>query len=175
MANIAWEKTHAEAKPTTRKLGNLKFVIAGGLILAAVAYLMVSGTAGGARYFMTVDEVVKGDFVGQTVRLTGAVIGDTIQYDDKNLIIDFTIAHVPQDPQDLAKALHDAVHNPEAAHLKIHIENQVKPDLLQHEAQAILTGKMGADGVFYASELLLKCPSRFGEADPAQAIGEVGK
>ncbi|NJL57955.1 cytochrome c maturation protein CcmE [bacterium] len=33
------------------------------------------------------------------------------------------------------------------------------PDLLQHEAQAILTGTLGDDGVFYATELLLKCPA----------------
>jgi len=31
-----------------------------------------------------------------------------------------------------------------------------KPDLLKDEAQAIVTGKLGEDGVFYADELLLK-------------------
>ena len=38
------------------------------------------------------------------------------------------------------------------------------PDLLQHEAQAIMTGRLGDDGVFYADELLLKCPSRYEES-----------
>ena len=43
------------------------------------------------------------------------------------------------------------------------------PDLLKNEAQAIVTGKMGADGVFYAKELLLKCPTKYEEAVPEQA------
>jgi cytochrome c-type biogenesis protein CcmE len=42
----------------------------------------------------------------------------------------------------------------------------VKPDLLRNEAQAIMTGKMGEDGVFYAEELLLKCPTRYEEYQP---------
>ncbi len=43
------------------------------------------------------------------------------------------------------------------------------PDLLQNEAQAIMTGKIGEDGVFYASELLLKCPTKYEEAVPEQS------
>ena len=33
----------------------------------------------------------------------------------------------------------------------------------------LVTGKIGADGVFYADELLLKCPTRYEEALPTQA------
>ena len=44
-----------------------------------------------------------------------------------------------------------------------------KPDLLRGEAQAIMTGKLGDDGVFYADELLLKCPTKYEEAVPEQA------
>jgi len=42
---------------------------------------------------------------------------------------------------------------------------------LKDEAQAIVTGKIGEDGVFYADELLLKCPTRYEEQVPAQAQG----
>ncbi len=48
------------------------------------------------------------------------------------------------------------------------IYNGVKPDLLQNEAQAIVTGKLGQDGNFYATDLLLKCPSKYQEAVPSQ-------
>jgi cytochrome c-type biogenesis protein CcmE len=44
----------------------------------------------------------------------------------------------------------------------------VKPDLLQHEAQAIVRGHQQPDGSFYADDLLLKCPSRYAEDIPAQ-------
>jgi cytochrome c-type biogenesis protein CcmE len=38
--------------------------------------------------------------------------------------------------------------------------------LLKNEAQAIVTGKLGEDGMFYADELQLKCPTRYDEAPP---------
>jgi len=45
----------------------------------------------------------------------------------------------------------------------------VKPDLLKNEAQAIMSGRINENGVFEATELLLKCPSRYEEAVPNQA------
>ncbi|MBI9043098.1 MAG: cytochrome c maturation protein CcmE [Anaerolineaceae bacterium] len=44
----------------------------------------------------------------------------------------------------------------------------VQPDLLKNEAQAILTGQFHQDGIFYADELLLKCPTKYEEAVPDQ-------
>lgn len=147
----------------------LKFIIGGLVALVAIGYLIFSGTATGARYFITIDEVVNNpEYIGQTVRISGAVIGETIAYDAENLVIDFSIAHIPEEFDDLARALYDAVHNENATRLSVHIENEVMPDLLQNEAQAIITGAVGEDGIFYASELLLKCPSRYEEAAPAQ-------
>jgi cytochrome c-type biogenesis protein CcmE len=32
-----------------------------------------------------------------------------------------------------------------------------------------MTGRIGEDGVFYASELLLKCPTKYEEAVPDQS------
>src|SRR5690606_9724334 len=95
-------------------------------------------------------------YVGQTVRISGAVLGDTIQYDSQNLTIEFTISHIPQNFDNLAVALDESVSNSSLARLPIYIEDEVKPDLLQHAAQAIITGTLGEDGVFYATELLLK-------------------
>jgi cytochrome c-type biogenesis protein CcmE len=169
MAQATWEKPTSAEIPSHLKPGNnrLKFLIGGLLILAAVAYLIISGTVTGARFFITVDEVLSAStYVGQTVRISGAVLGDSIQYDSEKLLIEFTIANIPQEFDNLAVALHDAVNNSETTRLQVRVENQVKPDLLQHEAQAILTGKLDENGVFQATELLLKCPSRFEEDGP---------
>ena len=65
--------------------------------------------------------------------------------------------------------LHNASLDPQAARLQVRY-NGVMPDLLKNEAQAILTGAMGDDGVFNAEELLLKCPSRYEAEVPAQAV-----
>lgn len=173
MAQATWEKPSVGAGALPQSRGRLKFLIGGLLILAAVIYLVVSGTMAGARYYITIDELKANPaYVGQTVRISGAVLGDSIAYDSENLIIEFTISHIPAEVNNLALALYESVNNPNMARLPVRVENQVKPDLLQHEAQAILTGQLDSNGVFHASELLLKCPSRFEEAGPDQSIGQ---
>jgi len=158
--------------------GRGKFIIGGILILAAVIYLIISSTRANAEYFMTVDELnAKGSsFVGQNVRISGAVAGDTIQFNANTNDLSFQIANVPGDNATiaaeggLAKVLHDAVVDPNRDRLTI-VYNGPKPDLLRDEAQAIVTGHLGADGVFHADELLLKCPTKYQEAVPSQVTG----
>lgn len=168
MAELAWEKPKTLDKPKRKfPAERAKFLIGGGLILAAVIYLLISGTMQGARFFITVDEVVNDpEYVGQTVRVSGAVVGESIEYDSENATISFTIVNIPNEFDDLATALHDALQDPNATRMDVIVEDEALPDLLQHEAQAILTGELGTDGTFNASELLLKCPSRFEESSP---------
>jgi len=153
-----------------------KFIIGGLVILAAIVYLIVSSTQATAQYFLTVNEMNEKtkSITGQNVRISGAVIGDTIDYDPQTLKLSFTIANIPGDNQEiesqggLAKVLHEAATNSKLARLKV-VYNGPKPDLLRDEAQAILTGQLNQDGVFYAEELLLKCPTKYQEAIPKQA------
>jgi cytochrome c-type biogenesis protein CcmE len=153
-----------------------KFVFGGILILGAVVFLIWSSTAATQEYFMTVDELnAKGSSViDKNLRVSGAVLGETIQYDAQTLTLTFDIAHVPADTADieteggLAEALHIAVTDPSRSRMKV-VYVGPKPDLLRHEAQAIMTGHLGEDGVFYAEELLLKCPTKYEEAVPEQA------
>ncbi len=164
--------------PHVQTAGRGKFIVGGLLIVAAIAYLIFTSTQASAQYFLTVEELVaKGDSIlGRDVRLSGAVLGDTIQYDAQNFILTFTVTHVPGDNDEieaqggLAKVLHDAVTDPGRARMQV-VYKDIKPDLLRHEAQAIMTGKLGEDGVFYAEELLLKCPTKYEEAVPEQAEG----
>jgi cytochrome c-type biogenesis protein CcmE len=153
-----------------------KFVIGGLLILGAVVFLIWTSTAANAEYFLTIDELnAKGSrIVDRNLRVSGAVIGDSIQYDAQNLSLSFEVAHVPGDNAELetegglAEALHNAVMDPSRARMRV-VYVGPKPDLLRNEAQAIMTGHLSADGIFYAEELLLKCPTRYEEAVPEQA------
>ena len=157
-------------------MGRTKFIVGGALILAAVIYLIFSATKANAEYFLTVDELqAKGaTLTGQNVRISGAVVGNTIQYDANSLTLTFDVAQVPGDQKEvdaeggLAAVLHAAVIDPSRARLKI-IYNGPKPDLLKDEAQAIMTGHLDSNGVFHADELLLKCPTKYQEAVPNQA------
>lgn len=155
-----------------------ELIAAGLLIVAAVVFLIVSSTGSTARYFLTVEELQaqRDELAGRAVTISGAVVGDTIAYDSSRPQVAFSVVHVPGDPREvdraggLAQVLHDAVTDPQASRLDV-VYDDVKPDLLQHQSQAIIRGELQEDGIFRASELLLKCPSRYEEALPAQAEG----
>ena len=152
------------------------FVIAGLLVVAAVAYLIISSTGSTAQYFLTVEELAQmsDDALGKNLTVSGAVLGDTIDYDAMGPRVTFTIAHVPGDPKDveraggLAQVLHEATLDSGRPQLEI-VYDSVKPDLLQHEAQAIVRGRLAPDGRFLADDLLLKCPTRYAEEVPGQS------
>ena len=95
------------------------------------------------------------------------------QYDSQTLTLTFTVADIPGDNNEieaqggLATVLHEATVDPNRTRIEV-VYNGVKPDLLRNEAQAIMTGRLGQDGKFYADELLLKCPTKYEEAVPEQ-------
>lgn len=163
---------------SANKANRMKFIIGGLLIIAAVVYLIISSTRASAQYFLTVEELnQKGaEAQGRELRISGAVIGDTIQYDPESLTLKFTVAHIPGDNNEieaqggLGEVLHQAVVDTSRPKLEV-VYQDVKPDLLRNEAQAIMTGRLGEDGIFYAEELLLKCPTKYEEAVPEQAEG----
>jgi cytochrome c-type biogenesis protein CcmE len=164
-----------DSYPELSRRNNRKFIIGGLMILSVVIYLIVSSTAAGAQYFYTVEELnARGESaVDLPLRISGAVLGESISYDAETLTLRFTVAHMPADNEvlneegGLAEALHQAIVDPNRSRLDV-VYVGVKPDLLQHEAQAILSGTLNEDGVFYASELLLRCPTRYDEAVPGQ-------
>lgn len=155
-----------------------KFFIGGALIIAAVIYLIVSSTQTSAQYFLTVSELNEESaaMVGKEVRVSGAILGDSIKYDAQTLTLEFTVVHIPGDNNEitamggLAVVLHAATLDSTLPRMQV-VYHGVKPDLMRNEAQAIMTGRVGADGVFQADELLLKCPTKYEEAVPDQVNG----
>lgn len=153
-----------------------KFLIGGLAILAAVIFLIVASSQANSEYFMTIDELnaQPAGMAARNLRVSGAIVGNTIQYDGATLTLTFDVAHVPGDNAEiealggLAEVLHQAVVDPTRSRISV-VYTGPKPDLLRDEAQAIMTGHMGEDGIFYAEELLLKCPTRYEEAVPEQA------
>ena len=159
-------------------MGRSKFILGGLFILAAVVYLIYSSTLENQEYFSTVDELkaMGSSAYDRNLRLSGAVLGDTIQYDPQTLTLTFEVAHIPGDFAEveaqggLAEVLRAAVADPTRTRITV-VYVGPKPDLLRSEAEAIMTGRLGADGIFYADELLLKCPTKYEEAVPEQASG----
>ena len=126
-----------------------KFIFGGAIIVLAVGYLIVSSIGGSTAYYLTVEEVMANGPSEQTVRVAGNVIGDTIEWNAKELMLRFSIA--------------------DASGTLAVIYNGPRPDMLQDEAEAIVEGKYSEGGSFEATNLLLKCPSKYEEAATATA------
>jgi cytochrome c-type biogenesis protein CcmE len=152
-----------------------KFVIGGLLIVVAIAFLIVSSTKATAQYFMTIDELIanEGGMLDRDIKISGAVIGESIAYEAESLTLRFKIVNMPADLDEinaaggLAEVLRQVVTDPSASSLEV-VYIGPRPDLLRHEAQAIITGRLGEDGLFHADKLLLKCPTRYESDIPVQ-------
>lgn len=160
----------------TSKNQRIKLVIGGGLLVVAVVVMVISATHATADFFMTVEELQsnRDEMLGENLRVSGAVIGESIIYDAETGMLHFTIAHIPAEEDEidvnggLEAVLHQAVIDPDTPRLNV-VYAGAPPDMLKGEAQAILTGSLQVDGSFLVEELLLKCPSKYEEALPDQA------
>ena len=135
-----------------------KFLLGGSLLALAAIVMIVTSMASGAQYFLTVTDLrAKGQSaIDQSVRISGAVIFESVLYEVRSNqpYLEFDVV----DTEDQIG---------KQTPLRI-VYNGPKPDLLQPHAQAIVEGHLGADGKFYADNLLLKCPTRYEEQFPNQ-------
>jgi len=157
MAETTWTRD-GETVLTEAKRSRLKYVVAGVLLFAAIGYLVVNAMSGNTQLYKTVDEFYaeRDRLTGRDLRVAGIVIGDSIQFtqiDDVTSRLEFDVV--------------DDLNNP-GQRLHVVAMNEPKPDLLQHEAQALIEGRADENGVFQANPggLLLKCPTRYEELEP---------
>jgi cytochrome c-type biogenesis protein CcmE len=129
------------------------------LIVAAVAVVIIGGLAGGSQYFLTVSQLraKSPEIQHQSVRVSGAVVGESIQFDAQALHLEF----------DIVDSVEQIRSQPP---LRI-VYDGPKPELLQPHAQAIVEGRWDGAGTFHADSLLLKCPTRYEEQFPEQVQG----
>jgi cytochrome c-type biogenesis protein CcmE len=133
-----------------------KYLLGGALLIAAVGVVIVQGLAGSAQYFLTVDQLREKAAViqGQNVRISGAVIGESIRFDAQTVQLEFDIVDTVQQ-----------IGTQPPLHIR-HVGP--RPELLENHAQAIVEGRLQPDGSFQADTLLLQCPTRYEEQFPEQ-------
>lgn len=162
MANTAWTNTGNE-QLLEAKDNRLKFVVGGIVLVAAIVFLVINAMSGNTQLYKTVNEFYaeQDRLVGRDLRVAGMVIGDSIQFTQ----IDATTSRLEFD-------IVDDINNP-GQRLRVVAMNEVKPDTLQHEAQALVEGQVNENGEFIVNPggLMLKCPTRYEEMDPAQHPG----
>jgi cytochrome c-type biogenesis protein CcmE len=157
MADTSWTNTGENALLDKPKSNRWKFVVGGLLLMAAIGYLVINAMTGSTQLYKTVDEFYaqQGRLVGRDLRVSGYVLGDTIEFaqiDAANSRLEFDIADNPAAP---------------GQRLHVVVLNEPKPDLLQDHAQALVEGHADSNGVFSANPggLFLKCPTRYEEME----------
>ncbi len=123
-----------------------KFIIGGAVLVLIIGYLIFTGLQGSSAYYLTVDELqTKGKSLqGRKVRISGLVVGDSINWDSENILLEFDLAGEGQ---------------------PLHVRYKgLRPDMLRDGAEAIVEGQYTGGNFLEADQLMLKCPSRYEEA-----------
>ncbi|HEY2106244.1 MAG TPA: cytochrome c maturation protein CcmE [Candidatus Binataceae bacterium] len=136
-----------------------RFLIGGGLIVAAIAYLIVIGIRSTSEYYLTVDEAAarQTELMGQPIRVAGRVKAGTISWDPAPLTLSFAITPLP--PQDGAKVEPVSMHP--AAEINVICKGQPKPDMFAPGRDVIVEGRLTAHNFVTADQVMTSCPSKY--------------
>ena len=124
----------------------LKFVLIGIGIAATMLFLLLVGTQksdGGFAYYVTVDEFLEKGAPAAHFRVNGKVRPGSIERLDAGRRVRFTVV----DPASQAALAVDF--------------SGIIPDTFVDDADVVVEGKRREDGVFQATTLLAKCPSKY--------------
>lgn len=118
-------------------------VIASVIVLAALGYFVVTGMRDTMVYYYTVEEVTsqQENLVGEPIRVAGKVVPGSIEKSEGSLVNRFVIeegdGRIPV------------------------VYRGVAPDTFVDDAEAVVEGRLDENGVFQASFLMAKCPSKY--------------
>lgn len=123
----------------------LKFIIGAVIVLVAISFLGYQGFMYSATYYYTVSEFAaqQSSFANESVRVTGNVTAGTIERQGNSLKFTMT------DGQNNLQVIYQGV----------------VPDSFKAGIVAVVQGKLNPTGIFEASELLAKCPSKYEPVD----------
>ncbi len=124
-----------------------KLLLGAFVILAAIGAYVFTSTNATQQYFLTLSELkAKGDLATrESVRVGGDLQPNSTHINSKAVSAQFTIT--------------------DGTNVLPVVYNGVLPDTFEKSTQVIAEGKVGSDGVFHASLVLAKCPSKY---DPSQ-------
>lgn len=125
----------------------LKFIVAGLIIVAAIAALAFQTFQSTMMFYLTIPEVraqvaTEGDvFYGRTIRVSGALHRESIDWN--------------------AKTMDLAFHLNEGGDMFPVKYNGLVPDTFHHSDTVVAEGRYTREGVFEATTILVKCPSKY--------------
>jgi|SRR5579875_2808644 cytochrome c-type biogenesis protein CcmE len=140
-----------------------RFLIGGGLIVAAIAYLIFIAIHNTSEYYLTVDEAQarQSQLMGQAVRIAGRVQAGGISWDPVTLTLHFTMGALP--PADGVRPVSD---HPSPIFTVI-CRGQPKPDMFAPGRDVIVEGHLRPGGQIDAEQVLTSCPSKYTPKKPS--------
>lgn len=120
-----------------------RYFIGGGILLAAIAYLLYVSFGNAVSYYVTVSEFYdrETELRDINVRVAGKILESPIDWDAEGLDLRFTIT---EGGKNMPVIYHGA-----------------QPSGFRAGSNILVEGKYDSDGVFRASQLILKCPSKY--------------
>lgn len=113
------------------------------LALGFLGYVVYTLLGSSLDYYQTVSELkAKGRSVyDQGVRVNGNVVPESIEFDTESITLTFIIT---DDKETLDVSYKGTI-----------------PDNFEDDTQVVLEGKLHSTGIFHASKIITKCPSRY--------------
>jgi len=125
-------------------------LIAALVVCGALAYLMITGMRDTMVFYYTVSEVMQQHdaLADKPLRIAGKVVPGTIVVSNSDHLDRSFVIH--EGGQQITVQYHG-----------------VTPDTLVDDADAVVEGRLGDDGIFRATHVMAKCPSKYeGSTDP---------
>jgi cytochrome c-type biogenesis protein CcmE len=140
----------------------LRFVTGVILVIAAIAYLIITAVRNTAEYYLTVNEAQarQVELSGQMLRIAGRVVPGTVRWDPSSLTLKFAISQPP--PDDRQPAVTTVAATALAAvSFTVVSRGQPKPDMFAPGRDVIVEGLLMRDGTVEARQVLTSCPSKY--------------
>ncbi|MBN1177282.1 MAG: cytochrome c maturation protein CcmE [Dehalococcoidales bacterium] len=124
-----------------------RLLIGGGIILIAVIYLLYLSFGSSVSYYVTVSEFYDrtDELLDTSIRVAGNVAENSIEWNAKEVELAFVLT---EGGRDMPVVYHGA-----------------QPSGFKGGSTILVEGEYESDGVFQASQLILKCPSKYESID----------
>ena len=129
-----------------RRIPHAKFLVAGGLIVGTICYLIFSGISESMVYYYSVSEVKarKADLAGKGIRVNGHVLAGSIRRYEGGTGVDFAVVEKKTEET-----------------LSVTYAGLI-PDTFKENAEVVVEGIYDPrNPTFQATTLLAKCPSKY--------------
>lgn len=143
-------------------LKKLRFVVGVGLVVAAIAYLIITAVRNTAEYYLTVNEANarQAELSGQMLRIAGRVVPGTVQWESSSLTLKFAIMQPPSaDGQPAVTTVAATALAP--ARFMVVSRGQPKPDMFAPGRDVIVEGRLTRNSTIEARQVLTSCPSKY--------------